>query len=165
MRIDTPRCSLLACALLAACAPVPPPGTDPEPVAEVRARDSVASPPPERTLEERWREPFAVEVSGNFPERPPRPPVVVFDADAVDEPAAAEVAEADPATAPAPGAEAPPAPAPRPAASARSHRVTAGDTLFGLARRYGVSVTRLREANDLPDDTIRVGQTLRIPAR
>ncbi len=161
MRIDTPRCSLIACALLAACAPVPPPGTAPEPVAEVRATDSVASPPPERTLEERWREPFAVEVSGNFPERPPRPPVVVVEegGGAGPEPFAVADSAATPASEDKPAAE-----RTESASAARSHRVAAGDTLFGLARRYGVSVARIREANDLPDDTIRVGRTLRIPA-
>jgi len=43
--------------------------------------------------------------------------------------------------------------------------VAQGETLFGLARRYGVSVDNLRTANKLPDDNIRIGQRLVIPAR
>ncbi|MDQ3521948.1 MAG: LysM peptidoglycan-binding domain-containing protein, partial [Gemmatimonadota bacterium] len=58
----------------------------------------------------------------------------------------------------------PAAPA-RPAAGARTHVVVQGETLFGLARRYGVSVDNLRTVNKLPDDNIRIGQRLVIPAR
>lgn len=43
------------------------------------------------------------------------------------------------------------------------HEVKKGDTLFGLSRRYGVTVHALRSLNGLPDVTIRVGQVLRIP--
>jgi LysM repeat protein len=42
--------------------------------------------------------------------------------------------------------------------------VAQGETLFGLARRYGVSVDRIRTANKLTDDNIRIGQRLVIPA-
>jgi LysM repeat protein len=39
-----------------------------------------------------------------------------------------------------------------------------GETLWGIARRYEVSVDAVREANELGEDaTIRPGQTLRIP--
>jgi LysM repeat protein len=67
---------------------------------------------------------------------------------------------------PAPGAAAAPAAArPRPAApAARTHTVVSGDTLFGIARRYGVSPAAIRLANNLRDDTVRLGQTLTIPA-
>ena len=40
--------------------------------------------------------------------------------------------------------------------------VKQGDTLYSLARRFGTSVTRLRQLNDLPDNTIHVGQELRV---
>lgn len=53
----------------------------------------------------------------------------------------------------------------RPATGARTHVVAQGETLFGLARRYGVSVDNLRSANKLPDNNIRIGQRLVIPAR
>ena len=50
------------------------------------------------------------------------------------------------------------------AASARTHRVRWGDTLSGLAKRYGVSVAELRRANGLSErSTLRAGESLRIP--
>jgi len=53
----------------------------------------------------------------------------------------------------------------RPAAGrARRHTVAAGETLYGLARRYGVTVDAIRRANRLDGDTVRPGQTLTIPA-
>jgi peptidoglycan lytic transglycosylase D len=57
----------------------------------------------------------------------------------------------------------------KPAASKRvvghSHVVRPGETLAGLARRYGVSVQALREANGLSEDaTLKRGARLKIPA-
>jgi len=64
-----------------------------------------------------------------------------------------------PAAAPArPAAERPAAP------RRRTHTVAAGETLFGLARRYGVSTDAIRRANDLATDQLRAGQTIVIPA-
>lgn len=62
-----------------------------------------------------------------------------------------------PAAAPAPA----PAPAPKPAA--RYHTVNKGDTLYGIGRKYGVSVPAIKSTNGLRSDLIRIGQTLRIP--
>ncbi|MDW8012072.1 MAG: LysM peptidoglycan-binding domain-containing protein [Bacteroidota bacterium] len=45
----------------------------------------------------------------------------------------------------------------------RIYTVRAGDSLFSIARRFGVSVEELRNYNDLEGDYIRVGQRLRIP--
>ena len=42
--------------------------------------------------------------------------------------------------------------------------VQQGDTLFSLARRYGVTVEDIQQANNLADDNIYVGQQLIIPA-
>ena len=56
----------------------------------------------------------------------------------------------------------PPAAQPRPA-GARTHTVASGETLFGLARRYGVTVDAIRRANALETDQLRVGQRLVIP--
>jgi N-acetyl-anhydromuramyl-L-alanine amidase AmpD len=42
----------------------------------------------------------------------------------------------------------------------RTHLVVRGDTLFSLARKYGVSVEQLRRWNSLPSGVIRVGQLL-----
>jgi N-acetylmuramoyl-L-alanine amidase len=44
------------------------------------------------------------------------------------------------------------------------YRIARGDTLSGIASRYGVSTNRLRAANGLRGDIIKVGQTLVIPA-
>ena len=48
--------------------------------------------------------------------------------------------------------------------SARTHVVRWGDTLSGLAKRYGVSVSELRRANGLSErETLRAGESLKIP--
>lgn len=44
------------------------------------------------------------------------------------------------------------------------HTIARGETLSGIAERYRVSLERLREANNLQSDTIRIGQVLVIPA-
>ncbi|ADV67871.1 M23 family metallopeptidase [Deinococcus maricopensis] len=49
------------------------------------------------------------------------------------------------------------------AAAAGTYTVQPGDTLYRIATRAGVSVDALRAANDLPGDTISVGQTLKLP--
>ncbi|HYR08826.1 MAG TPA: LysM peptidoglycan-binding domain-containing protein [Longimicrobium sp.] len=50
------------------------------------------------------------------------------------------------------------------AAAGRTHTVEDGETLWGIARRFDTTVDAVREANELDeDDTIRPGQTLRIP--
>ena len=45
----------------------------------------------------------------------------------------------------------------------RLHAVQQGDTLFSLARRYGVTVEAIQQANNLTGDNIYVGQQLIIP--
>lgn len=53
-----------------------------------------------------------------------------------------------------------------PAATPGTYVVQPGDTLFGIARRYGVPAAALMQANGLTPataDTIKVGTTLRIP--
>jgi LysM repeat protein len=49
------------------------------------------------------------------------------------------------------------------APGARIHRVSSGETLFGISRRYGVPPERIRRVNRLEDDRVRIGQTLIIP--
>ncbi len=50
-------------------------------------------------------------------------------------------------------------------AAAVTHTVKRGDTLSAIAARYSVSLSRLREANDLADDRIATGMELKIPRR
>jgi len=45
----------------------------------------------------------------------------------------------------------------------RTHRVVAGDTLSGIASRYGVSMSVLQRHNNLKNQTVKIGQTLKIP--
>ncbi|WP_456414082.1 septal ring lytic transglycosylase RlpA family protein [Oceanithermus profundus] len=56
-----------------------------------------------------------------------------------------------------------PAAAAAPTTIARVHVVQPGDTLFAIARRFGVSVEALRAANGLTDDRIHPGQVLVVP--
>lgn len=44
------------------------------------------------------------------------------------------------------------------------HTVARGETLSGIAQQYHVSISRLREYNELHGSMIRIGQELRIPA-
>lgn len=46
---------------------------------------------------------------------------------------------------------------------AKEHRVQAGESLSLLAQRYNVSVDELRRHNNLRNDSLRIGQVLRIP--
>jgi N-acetylmuramoyl-L-alanine amidase len=47
--------------------------------------------------------------------------------------------------------------------ASRRHVITPGDTLSGIASRYGISLSRLRTANELRGDLVRVGQVITIP--
>jgi len=54
----------------------------------------------------------------------------------------------------------------RTASSGRStYRVRQGDTLIGISRRTGVSVSKLKDANDLHGSKLQIGQRLVIPSR
>lgn len=64
------------------------------------------------------------------------------------------------------GYAAKPTPAPVAATEGRViHRVEPGETLWGLARAYGVTVGALRQANDLAGEVIRPGQSLQVPGQ
>ena len=47
--------------------------------------------------------------------------------------------------------------------SGSSYKVVRGDTLYGIARKRGSSVAKIKAANGLKSDLIRPGQVLRIP--
>lgn len=49
------------------------------------------------------------------------------------------------------------------AAPSRTHKVEDGESLWGIARKYDVTIDAVREANDMDSETIQPGQTLRIP--
>jgi hypothetical protein len=68
-----------------------------------------------------------------------------------------------PTTSPDPTAS--PEPTPRPTSLATtSYTVKSGDTLSSIALAHGISVRKLKRANDLESNTIRPGQVLVIPA-
>ncbi|MFU1982420.1 LysM peptidoglycan-binding domain-containing protein [Bordetella hinzii] len=71
---------------------------------------------------------------------------------------------------PAPSAKPGPRPLPATAARAssarpnvRTHKVSSGDTLFSLAKRYGTTVDALRALNNLKGNNLKVGSQLRVP--
>jgi LysM repeat protein len=81
----------------------------------------------------------------------------------VPAPAAASAKPAPPAAAKPAAASAPaaakPALQPTPAELAlpiSQHTVAQGETLYSIARRYGVSVDQVRSWNQLPDNTIKI---------
>ncbi len=47
--------------------------------------------------------------------------------------------------------------------SSVSYTVKKGDTLSGIARRYGTTVSKIKAANGLKSDLIRDGKTLKVP--
>jgi membrane-bound lytic murein transglycosylase D len=47
----------------------------------------------------------------------------------------------------------------------RTHKVRKGDTLSGIASRYGVSTSAIKSANRMSGSTVKVGQSLKIPAK
>ena len=55
------------------------------------------------------------------------------------------------------------APTATPASRTTTYIVQTGDTLFSIARRFGVALDALMAANGLPNNSISVGQTLIIP--
>lgn len=46
--------------------------------------------------------------------------------------------------------------------NATFHQVAPGDTLYNIAKRYGVSQDNIRAWNNLPDDTVKLGTSLRV---
>jgi LysM repeat protein len=58
----------------------------------------------------------------------------------------------------------PATPRPSPTQAARTYRVRSGDSLYEIARRFGTTVDRLQQLNNMGDSTlIRVGQVLKLP--
>jgi LysM repeat protein len=56
------------------------------------------------------------------------------------------------------------APAPAPAPSARTYTIKAGDSLSGIAARFGTTTRKLMNLNDIANaDRIRIGQVIKLP--
>jgi len=47
--------------------------------------------------------------------------------------------------------------------SGSTYKVVSGDTLYGIAKKRGSSISKIKSANGLKSDLIRPGQVLRIP--
>lgn len=78
-------------------------------------------------------------------------------------PVPAPVAKAQVAPTTLPVAKTPAPATHRLAGALRHHKVMAGDTLSGIASRYGVPVATLIRHNNMKDSTVRIGQLLKIP--
>ena len=50
-------------------------------------------------------------------------------------------------------------------AKAKTHKVRSGESLGVIAEKYGTTAAAIRRANGIKGDNIRVGQTLKIPAK
>lgn len=53
----------------------------------------------------------------------------------------------------------------RPEENIAMHRVRSGDTLGGIASRYGSSVSAIRKASGLTNNLLRIGRVLKVPLR
>jgi len=45
----------------------------------------------------------------------------------------------------------------------KQYKVKSGDTLWGLSKRFNVSVDRIKAASNIKSNSLAIGQTLRIP--
>ena len=52
-----------------------------------------------------------------------------------------------------------------PRTASRTHRVKKGETLSGIATRYGVTIDSIRQANGLRSSSVQAGKKLKIPTR
>ena len=81
-------------------------------------------------------------------------------------PAPTPTATTAPSASPAPSPSPVVKPTPSPAATlapGTTYVVKSGDTLYGIAASYGVTVKAIKSLNGLTSNTLRVGQKLRIP--
>lgn len=98
-------------------------------------------------------------------------PAAVASPTAVPTPAPTAAPAAEPVLVPPPAsASASPSSSPRPSPTAHKETATttytvhSGDTLFSIARRYGVTVQTLASANSISDTgVVKVGQQLKVP--
>lgn len=74
------------------------------------------------------------------------------------------VADVNPPAYDAPAVYEDTAPAPVPTAPAKVHTVVRGDTLWGIGKKYGVTIDSIKQANGLTSDVAVLGAKLQIPA-
>lgn len=60
-------------------------------------------------------------------------------------------------------AEDKPTPNNTPVDAAGSHTVLRNETIFTIAKQYGITAYQIRKLNDLPDNAITIGQVLKVP--
>jgi phosphate transport system substrate-binding protein len=53
----------------------------------------------------------------------------------------------------------------KPAAATHTYKVSAGDTLYSIAKKNDVDVNQLRAMNGLKDNNVHAGQVLKVSAR
>lgn len=116
--------------------------------------------------------PAFIAVDNTFASRVPTGSAVKTGATAIrDEVSAAPVSSPAPASTPTPTPTRTPTPTASPTptptspttSTATSYTVKSGDTLSGIAQRFGTTAKRLRNLNNLTSDLIRIGQVLKLP--
>lgn len=90
--------------------------------------------------------------------QPTTPPPVVAQNNPAPQPAVTQVAPK-----PTPTVVPKPKPKPKPKPQVTYHTVRKGDTLYGLAKKYGTTVGKIQSANGISGSVIRIGQRLKIP--
>jgi LysM repeat protein len=109
----------------------------------------------------RWRGRSVPTPPKNMPTKPTEPAPQVASTTPPPPPSIASTSRP-----PAPKPAAKPKPKPKPVkVKPKTRRITVqkGDTLYGLARRYGSSVAKIKSVNGLKSDLIKPGQRLTIP--
>jgi phosphate transport system substrate-binding protein len=108
----------------------------------------------------------AVTVKGKLAAKPAAAPI--DSSEKSNKIATPKVSEAKPAAAAKPEAKvaaAREAKKPAAAAASRTYKVSAGDTLYSIAKKNAVDVNQLRAMNGLKDNNVHAGQVLKVSAR
>jgi len=129
---------------------------------EEMADESLNTPPIVEVIPEVG--PEEEEVPGDIivPSDAPEVMEIIPDPPIPEEPEEPEVAEVVEEPEPDPVVE---EPEPEPEPKTISHKVTYGDTLSSIARRYKVTVSAIKKENGLRSDIIRLKQVLKIPTK